>query len=66
MFDAGRSIVGLATCSPEIRTRGALRVRLDPVKYVAVGVNFTHFSDDLLADPNQTQQGVFLRVTGRY
>jgi hypothetical protein len=69
MLDVGAEYRWLANFLTEEAERGPLvEVAWIPVAYVAVGVgyNFTHYSDDLLADPRVNQHGVFLRVTARY
>lgn len=68
-LDAGAEYRWMTNFLADQSEHGALvEIAWVPVRYVAVGLgyNFTHFSDDLLADPNDDQHGVFLRVTGRY
>jgi uncharacterized repeat protein (TIGR01451 family) len=69
MFDAGAEYRWLGNFLTEESEHGPLfELAWIPVEYVAVGVgyNFTHYSDDLLADPRVNQHGFFLRVTARY
>jgi uncharacterized repeat protein (TIGR01451 family) len=68
-FDVGAEYRWLGNFLTDESEHGALvEVAWLPVRYVAVGVgyNFTHFSDDLLADPRFEPHGFFLRVTGRF
>ncbi|MEM6531456.1 MAG: hypothetical protein AAF654_02470 [Myxococcota bacterium] len=68
-FDVGAEYRWTAISQTEESEHGALfEIAWLPYDYVAVGVgyNFTRFSDDLLADPNLDNHGLFLRVTGRY
>ncbi len=68
-FDAGLEYRWLTNMLVEQTEHGAL-VELawlpSPLVAVGLGYNFTRFSDDLLAAPDDDQHGVFLRVTGRY
>jgi outer membrane protein OmpA-like peptidoglycan-associated protein len=69
MFDVGAEYRWLGNFLTDEEEHGTLvEVAWIPVRYVSVGVgyNFTHFSDDLLADPTTDNHGAFLRVSGRY
>ena len=69
MFDAGVEYRWLRNFLTEESEHGPL-VELSwiPAAYASVGIgyNFTHYADDLLADPRVNQHGVFLRVTAHY
>ena len=69
LFDIGAEYRWLGNFLTDESEHGALvEFAWIPVEYIVVGVgyNFTHFSDDLLADPRIEPHGFFLRVTGRY